>query len=147
MGEARRRAQRLSALIETTTPAPGQPRELSPGEAARLLSECGHLVIIASSDEMTNNRRLLDALARAYGADLGFICVFPKYDPDQPRPIWRLYDPGLSGRHYPPLLVGFLPDTPEHRAMIDVIALAITAQSGKLPAGEHVQPTGRHHFH
>jgi hypothetical protein len=137
MGEAARRRQQLAALIDAITSALGQPRELSAREAAALLAEQRYLVLVADN-EMSS--RVFNILAHTCGADLGFICLRPNYDPDQPRPSLRLYEP-RAGRHYPPVILGFLPDTLEHRAILEATVDIVATHAGEAPGGP---PVGTH---
>jgi len=94
-----------------------------------LLVERRHVVIVTRDEKQTSGYRLLGALARALGEQLGFINITPSYDPSQ-RPNFRMYSPNHPGRPYPPLLLIFLPDTTENRALLDALVIALGASAG-----------------
>jgi hypothetical protein len=134
VGQARRRTQRLAELFARSC-------TISPHEAARLLCERTHIVTVAGNDR-TISGNLLEALAMTVGSQLRVLFVHPSYDPRQPRPTFRLYDPRLPGHHYPPATIGFLPDTAEHRRIIDAIICLLTARQPAMRSGPSVSTFG-----
>jgi hypothetical protein len=109
-----------------------QPQELSPQQAARLLCECQHIVIIGEhQNPVPTVSNTFNALSRYY-PEFACIVVIPAYMPSLARPNIRSaasatdYDRRTVERVYPQMIVGFLPDTAEHRRAVD----AITRRAG-----------------
>ncbi len=110
---------------------PENRRELYPREAAALLCECKHIAVVGLWDDDVH-RRVLQVLIGQYGTDFPFTVVRNIYAPSE-RPHISVVDvntspvlPADTERAYPDVFIGFLADTPKHRAHITAV-LTITA--------------------
>jgi hypothetical protein len=111
-----------------------RPYELSAREAAILVAEARHIVIVGRHDQAPSAViRTFNALIRCYGNFLSLMVVVPIYAPEIQRPNIQhiastaVYHRRPGQRVFPQLIFGFLRDTPENRRVVDVIARAAGA--------------------
>jgi hypothetical protein len=135
MGEARRRQQQRATVTALLASAPqgGDPTEIAPREAARLYAAKRHIIVV-TEEENPVQVALLDALACVFGSELRAVRMLVGLDTRLPRSILKAcYDnyrpPGE--RVYPPVILGFVPDSPGNRALVDAVMVVVAHRSGR----------------
>jgi hypothetical protein len=138
MGEARQhqlKRDTVTALL-AAHPTKGEPRELSPHEAAQFLADRSHIVIVGD-EEILEQRALVWAALHVFGSDVGLLCLLPAFDPRLPRPIlsthfaeWRRQ----AERTYPAVALAFVPDNEANRSTIDALMFVLAAHRLSTPS-------------
>jgi hypothetical protein len=116
-----------------------KPREITAREAATLISEARHIIIVGAHDQAPSAVvRTFNALIRCYESFTSLMVVVPIFAPEVPPPNIRYipsataYYPLRGQRVFPELILGFLRDTVENRRIVDAITRS---------AGAHCSPS------
>ena len=100
--------------------------EITARRAAALICEALHIVLVASDQERVAIA-IFNTLDQIYAGAFSVALALPIYAPKITRPHVRMlptlttYRPLTGQKTFPPLMLGFLPDTPDNRRVLDFV--------------------------
>jgi hypothetical protein len=112
--------------LELTYSDNAYPHEITARQAAAMICEALHIVLVASDQERVAIA-IFNTLDQLYAGAFSVALALPIYAPKITRPHVRLlpasatYRPLTGQKAFPQLMLGFLLDTPENRRVLDFV--------------------------